>query len=265
MKYTVYLEAATDLARQAGGIIRDKFGGKFERGYKSCPSDLVTEVDRASETLIITSLRQKFPGHDIIGEESSGSAAIAPGGYAWCVDPLDGTTNFVYGIPFCSVSIGLILNGEVVAGVVYDPLRDECFSAAQGCGCFLNGKPVRVDTTRKMLNEALLVTGYPENKSYSGRLLRVDYHKVAQSCSNLRALGSAALELAYIACGRLTGSFENPLMPWDVAAGSLLVQEAGGRVTDIDGGKLSLERYLSIAASNGLIHEELLHILLPRS
>lgn len=261
MGYTVYLDAAARLARLAGAIIRDKFGGKFERSYKSCPSDLVTEVDYASESLIITGLRREFPDHDIIGEESSGSAAIAPDGYAWCIDPLDGTTNFVYGIPFCSVSIGLLFNGEVVAGVVYDPFRDECFGASRGGGCFLNDRAVRVDATRKMLSQALLVTGYPENKSYSERLLRIDYHKVAQSCSNLRALGSAALELAYVACGRLTGLWENPLMPWDVAAGSLLVQEAGGRVTDIDGKKLSLERHLSIAASNGLIHEELLQIL----
>ncbi|NLI14142.1 inositol monophosphatase family protein [Pelotomaculum propionicicum] len=262
MEYAVYLETAAVLARQAGKIIKDKFGGQFEKGYKSCPSDLVTEVDRASEALIINILRQKFPGHGIIGEESSGNAAIAQGGYAWCIDPLDGTTNFVYGIPFCSVSIGLIHNGEAVAGVVYDPLRDECFSAALGCGSFLNGGPIRVDATRKKLSEALLVTGYPENKSYSGLLRRVDYHKMAHSCSNLRALGSAALELAYIACGRLTGFWENPLMPWDVAAGSVLVREAGGKVTDIEGGKLRLERYLSITASNGLIHEELLQALL---
>lgn len=262
MKYAVYLEAAADLAKQAGEIIRDRFGGKFERGYKSCPSDLVTEVDRASESLITTGLRQKFPGHFIIGEESNGAAGMVPEGFAWFIDPLDGTTNFVYSIPFCSVSIGLVYNGETVAGVVYDPFRNECFSAAKGSGSYLNGKPIRVDSTRKMLNEALLVTGYPENKSFSGRLLRINYHKVAESCSNLRALGSAALELAYVACGRLTGLWENPLMPWDVAAGSLLVQEAGGRVTDIDGKKLSLERYLSIAASNGLIHEELLKVLL---
>lgn len=262
MKYDIHIETAAALAIKAGVIIRDKFGGDFARGYKSCPSDLVTEVDRRSESLIAEGLIEKFPGHTIIGEENSGDVKNIPEGYAWYVDPLDGTTNFVYGIPFCSVSIGLARDGKMVAGVVYDPFRDECFSAAAGCGTRLNGRPVRVDPARKMLREALLVTGYPENKSFSERLSRINYQKVAESCGNLRALGSAALELAYISCGRLTGFWENTLMPWDVAAGSLLVEEAGGKVTDINGNALTLESYLSITATNGLIHEELLKTLL---
>lgn len=262
MKYDVYIDTAATLAKKAGEIIRDKFGGDFEKGYKSCSSDLVTEVDRRSESLITRGLSEKFPGHTIIGEENNGAVTRIPDGYAWYVDPLDGTTNFVYGIPFCSVSIGLACNGKTVAGVVYDPFRDECFCAAAGGGTVLNGRPVRVDPARNMLREALLVTGYPENKKFSGRLTRINYQKVAESCANLRALGSAALELAYISCGRLTGFWENTLMPWDVAAGSLLVEEAGGKVTDINGKALTLESYLSIAATNGLIHEELLKTLL---
>ncbi|MFX4261898.1 inositol monophosphatase family protein [Pelotomaculum propionicicum] len=261
MQNNIYVETAAALAKKAGAIIRDKFGGNFERGYKSCPSDLVTEVDRMSESLITGGLSEKFPGHIIIGEENSGYVKDIPEGFAWYVDPLDGTTNFVYGIPFCSVSIGLARGGKMVAGVVYDPFRDECFSAATGCGTSLNGRPVRVDHTRKLLREALLVTGYPENKKFSERLYRINYQKVAKSCGNLRALGSAALELAYISCGRLTGFWENTLMPWDVAAGSLLVEEAGGKVTDIDGNALTLESYLSITASNSLVHEELLRTL----
>lgn len=262
MKYNIYIDTAATLAKKAGGIIRDKFGGDFERGYKSCPSDLVTEVDRRSESLITGGLSEKFPGHTIIGEENSGNAEILPESYTWYVDPLDGTTNFVYGIPFCSVSIGLACDGKMVAGVVYDPFRDECFCAAAGCGTSLNGRTVKVDQSRKTLREALLVTGYPENKKFSKRLHRINYQRVAESCGNLRALGSAALELAYISCGRLTGFWENTLMPWDVAAGSLLVEEAGGKVTDINGEALTLESYLSITASNGLIHEELLKTLL---
>lgn len=262
MKHTVYLEAAAALARQAGEIIRDNFGGTFERGYKSGPSDLVTEVDRRSEALISEGLLGKFPDHTVIGEETAGAVKTIPEGYTWYVDPLDGTTNFVYGIPFCSVSIGLACNGNMVAGVVYDPFHNECFTAAAGCGTFLNNRPVKVDSSRKTLGEALLVTGYPENKKFNERLRNVDYPKIARSCSNLRALGSAALELAYISCGRLTGFWEHTLMPWDVAAGSLLVTEAGGRVTDIRGKKLTLASYLSITATNGWIHEELLKILL---
>lgn len=261
MAHTFYLEAAAALARQAGEVIRDNFGGNFVKGYKSCPSDLVTEVDRRSEALITRGLLEKFPGHTVIGEETAGTVGTVPEGYAWYVDPLDGTTNFVYGIPFCSVSIGLARNGKMIAGVVYDPFRDECFRASEGCGTFLNSRPARVDSSRRMLREALLVTGYPENKKFNERLLNINYPKIAGSCANLRALGSAALELAYISCGRLTGFWEHTLMPWDVAAGSLLVAEAGGRVTTINGEKLTLENYLSIAATNGFIHEELLKLL----
>jgi len=262
MESTVYLETAAALSRQAGEIIRDNFGGNFKKGCKSCPSDLVTEVDRRSEALITKGLLEKFPGHTVIGEETAVAMGAMPDGYTWYVDPLDGTTNFVYGIPFCSVSIGLACKGKMLAGVVYDPFRDECFTAAAGCGTFLNNKPVRIDSSRKTLKEALLVTGYPENKKFNERLCNVNYPKITGSCANLRALGSAALELAYISCGRLTGFWENTLMPWDVAAGSLLVAEAGGKATDISGKKLVLESYLSIAATNGLIHEELLKILL---
>ena len=261
METSVYLDAAVALARQAGEIIHDSFGGNFEKGYKSCSTDLVTEVDRKAEDLITAGLRLRFPGHSIVGEENEDASEASPDGFTWYVDPLDGTTNFVYGIPFCCVSIGLAFKGKVVAGVVYDPLRRECFSAAEGSGTLLNGRPVRVDQSRKTLQEGLLVTGYPSNKVFNKRLERVNYHRVLESCANLRALGAAALELAYIACGRLTGFWENTLRPWDVAAGSLLVEEAGGRVSDIDGNTLSLEGYPSIVASNGLIHQELLKAL----
>jgi myo-inositol-1(or 4)-monophosphatase len=261
MEHSIYLEAAAALARQAGEIIRARFGGEFEKEYKSCPSDMVTEVDRKCEEIIIAGLQKVFPDHVIVGEESTDEARAYPDGFTWYVDPLDGTTNFVYGIPFCCVSIGLAFGGEIVAGVVYDPFRGECFSAAKGSGAFLNGRLVCVDPIRKKLKEGLLVTGYPSNKTFNKRLLRIDYHRVLESCTNLRALGAAALELAYIACGRLTGFWENVLRPWDVAAGSLLVEEAGGRVTDINGQKLNLEGYPSIVASNGLIHDELLEVL----
>lgn len=261
MQYSQYLAAAAELARQAGELIRSGFGGDFEKGYKSCPSDLVTEVDRKAEDLITAGLHLRYPAHSVIGEENEGAAAASRDGFTWYVDPLDGTTNFVYGIPFCCVSIGLAHSGRMVAGVVFDPLRDECFTASAGGGAFLNGRAVRVDLSRKRLMEGLIVTGYPSNKEFNSRLLRINYHRIIEGCANLRALGAAALELAYVACGRLTGFWENTLRPWDVAAGSLLVEEAGGRVTDIDGCRLSLEGYPSIVASNGLIHDELLKTL----
>lgn len=263
MGNTVYLETAAKLAQQAGEIIRKRFGGNFEKGYKTGPSDLVTEVDRQAEDLITTGLRAKFPSHIIIGEENDSiQGEQEPGDdYTWYVDPLDGTTNFVYGVPFCCVSIGLSVRGRLTVGVVYDPLHHELFTAEVDKGTLLNGRPVQVDKTRKCLSDALLVTGYPSDKNYGKRLREINYQKIAASCNNLRALGSAALELAYISCGRLTGFWENTLMPWDVAAGSLLVAEAGGRVTDLADNALELRRHLSIAASNNLIHEEFLRIL----
>lgn len=263
MKHSVYTETAVALAKQGGEIIRTRFGGSFTSGYKSCPSDLVTEVDRKVEDLIVKGLRANFPEHAVLSEENGYPEEVAREGYIWHVDPLDGTTNFVYGIPFCSVSIALAYDGQVITGVVYDPFRRECFSSTRGGRTLMNGKPIRVDSARKTLGESLLVTGYPSNKAYSKRLLRVNYHYLLEQCANLRALGSAALELAYVACGRLTGFWEEPLMPWDVAAGSLLVEEAGGRVTDIDGNNFHLNRNLSIAATNGLVHNELIAALRP--
>ena len=255
------LETATRLAEKAGEVIRNRFGGSFEKGYKSSPADLVTEVDRQCEEIITGGLMQAYPDHVVIGEEFGGNIEATKSGCTWYVDPLDGTTNFVYGIPFFCVSIGLAVAGEMRAGVVYDPLRRECFQSLKGTGAFLNGRLVRVDSPRTSLKEALLVTGYPSDPRFNERLTRINYHRVVESCANLRALGAAALELAYVACGRLTGLWENSLRPWDVAAGSLLVTEAGGRVTDIDGGALSLAGYPSIVASNGHIHEELLGVL----
>lgn len=261
MDYREPMETAIRLAEKAGEIIRDKFGSPFEKGYKSCPADLVTEVDRHCEEIITGGLLQAYPNHVVIGEEYGGSVEAPESGCTWYVDPLDGTTNFVYGIPFFCVSIGLAVAGEMKAGVVYDPLRRECFQALSGSGVFLNGRPVRVDSNRKSLKEGLLVTGYPSDSRFNERLSRINYHRVVESCANLRALGAAALELAYVAGGRLTGFWENTLRPWDVAAGSLLVTEAGGCVTDIDGGALSLAGYPSIVASNGYIHGELLGVL----
>lgn len=263
MESVKYLETATDLAERAGAVIRDRFGGHFEKGYKSCPSDLVTEVDRECEEIISMGLKLAYPDHAVVGEESCGGTAAPGEGCTWFVDPLDGTTNFVYGIPFFCVSIGLFMYGKMAAGVVYDPLRRECFHASRGNGAFLNGRPVRVDSTRRRLSYSLLVTGYPSDKKYNERLFRINYHRVLESCANLRALGAAALELAYVACGRLTGFWENTLRPWDVAAGSLLVEEAGGVVTGISGAELELSGYPSIVASNGHIHQELLTVLSP--
>ncbi|MCL6593207.1 MAG: inositol monophosphatase [Alicyclobacillus sp.] len=264
------LAVALQAAIAAGDYFRSRRDSIHDVRAKTAPSDLVTDVDPVCEEMIRRHIQSHYPDDTVLGEEttapgsaasSAATAAVWDAPQLWIVDPLDGTTNFVQGLPLSVVSVAYACSGRLQAGVVYDPLRDECFTALKGGGAFLNGSPARVDTTRKNLKEALLVTGYPSDRRFNERLHRINYHRVVESCANLRALGAAALELAYVACGRLTGFWENTLRPWDIAAGSLLVAEAGGRVTDIDGGPVSLSGYPSIAASNGHIHRELLMVL----
>lgn len=262
LNYQEELSLAVKAASEAGRLIRDKIYRHQVTETKSCLSDLVTEVDREAEGCIVKLLKQHFPDHAIIGEEQQGNSVGAPGGtLTWYVDPLDGTTNFVFGIPFCAVSIALADQGMPVLGVVHDPLRDETFTAVQGGGAYLNGAPIVVDTTIATLERSLLVTGYPGNIANRPRMHQVNYKQVLDCCNNLRALGSAALELAYVAGGRLTGFWEVALRPWDVAAGMVLVQEASGSVSDLAGQPLPLAETVDIAATNGLIHQELLTCL----
>lgn len=260
--YNQELELAVRAAHEAGRLIRDWFCRHRETHTKSCLSDLVTEVDRQCELAITAVLREHFPTHAVVGEEQQADQAGEPGGeMTWYVDPLDGTTNFVFGVPLCTVSIALTRSGKPVLGVVYEPFRDETFTAVDGGGAFLNGAAISVDRKISTLERSLLVTGYPGNTAMRPRMHMVDYRRVIDACGNLRALGSAALELAYVACGRLTGSWEMSLRPWDVAAGMVLVKEAGGRVSDLAGNPLFLGEYVDIATSNGLIHEALISTL----
>ncbi len=253
---------AVRAAHEAGRLIRDRICRHRETYTKSCMSDLVTEVDRQCELAITTMIQEAFPAHAIVGEEQQADRTGEPGGeMTWYVDPLDGTTNFVFGMPLCTVSIALTRLGKPVLGVVHEPFRDETFTAVEGGGAFLNGAAISVDRKISTLERSLLVTGYPSNTAMRPRMHMVDYRRVIDSCGNLRALGSAALELAYVACGRLTGSWEMSLRPWDVAAGIVLVEEAGGRVSDLAGKPLSLGEYMDIATSNGLIHDALISTL----
>ncbi len=260
--YQKELAIAIRAAREAGRLIRDKIYRHQITETKSCLSDLVTEVDRQAEACIVKLIKQHFPGHAVVGEEQEGNCAGEPGGaMTWYVDPLDGTTNFVFGVPFCAVSIALADHGIPVLGVVHDPLREETFTAVQDGGAQLNGSPIRADNTIATLDRSLLVTGYPGNIAKRPRMHLINYKQVIDRCNNLRALGSAALELAYVAGGRLTGFWEVSLRPWDVAAGMVLVKEAGGAVSDPAGQPLQLTEYVDITASNGLIHQELLECL----
>jgi myo-inositol-1(or 4)-monophosphatase len=247
--YTLEVEP---IARQAGALLMTYFRRRIGYEYKG-DVDLVTEADRASEKLITEKLRERWPEFGVLGEEGTRSDLEAE--YRWLVDPLDGTTNFAHGYPVFCVSIALVRGNEALAGFLYDPTRDEFFSAERGRGTKLNGEAVRVSRT-KALSESLLGTGFPSHKRHKNPNIHF-YHQLTLRSHGLRRAGSAALDLANVAVGRYDGFWEFNLNPWDTAAGILLVQEAGGMVTRFDGSpfRLSSEEVL---ASNGLIHEELM-------
>lgn len=248
------LETAVDIAREAGTLLAHY----YERGIGfdlKGDFDLVTEADRASEHLVVERLQTHFPQHNILGEE--GGLREKNSEYCWYVDPLDGTTNFAHGFPMFNVTMALERSGELVAGVIYDPLRQEMFAAEAGGGAFLNGRRIRTSKAPNMEN-ALLATGFPSRKRHTNVNVHF-FHQVAMTTHGVRRGGSAALDLAYVACGRLDGFWEFGLNPWDMAAGLILVREAGGRYSDMRGGpgKIHGEH---IAVTNGPIHDELLEL-----
>jgi myo-inositol-1(or 4)-monophosphatase len=203
--------------------------------------------------LIVESLRRAFPNHGIVGEE--GSRSQSAGGYLWYVDPLDGTTNFAHGFPVFCVSLGLVRNNEVIAGVVFDPTRNELFAAERGSGATLNG--VRIHVSRiATLGESLLGTGFPSKKRHLNPNIHF-YHQLTLKSHGLRRPGAAALDLSCVASGRYDGYWEFNLNPWDTSAGVLLVEEAGGKVTYMDGSKFNVAESREVLATNGLIHHEL--------
>ena len=269
----LYIPKAAEIAREAGALLREYYARGVETEYKG-DVDIVTAADRAAEKLIRTRLSEAFPEHGVYGEE--GTRERMDGEFRWYVDPLDGTTNFAHGFPQFCVSLGLEQraglergaglahetasmkageDGTLVAGVIYDPLRDELFTAERGHGMRLNGKPARVSRNAE-LAEALLGTGFPSRKRHANPNIHF-YHEFTLRSHGVRRAGSAALDLAYVACGRMDAFWEFNLNPWDTAAGILLVEEAGGRVTDFAGGQFQLKSD-EILASNGLIHEELI-------
>jgi myo-inositol-1(or 4)-monophosphatase len=232
----------------------------FARGvkteYKGAGTvDVVTDADRASEKLIVESLRASFPNYGIVGEE--GSRSQTSGEFLWYVDPLDGTTNFAHGFPIFCVSLGLARNAEVIAGVIFDPTRNELFAAERGKGATLNGRPVHVSRIAT-LGESLLSTGFPSKKRHENPNIYF-YHQLTLKSHGIRRPGSAALDLACVASGRYDAFWEFNLNAWDTAAGALLVEEAGGKITYIDGSKFDVAESREVLATNGLIHQELIH------
>ncbi len=249
-----YLNTAVEIAREAGELLVQLFKRPREIAYKR-PSDLVTDADRRSEALIIERLRSHFPKHSIVAEEGGGEKTASD--YCWYVDPLDGTTNFAHGFPVFCVTLGLTYRGELVAGVVFDPIHDELYTAEQGAGAYLNHKRIHVSKAG-MLSESLVATGFPPFASNHD--LNIEYYyRFTRLCHGVRRAGSAALDLCSVAVGRFEGFWELKLNPWDKAAGALLVVEAGGRVTDIAGKPFQLLGD-DIFASNGLVHDAMLKV-----
>ncbi|WP_027092491.1 inositol monophosphatase family protein [Cohnella thermotolerans] len=263
-----FTAVAVNCASKAGEWIKSKIGNFAEPDLKQSMHDLVTEVDKGSERLIRNLIGTHFPHHSFLGEEGvePGPEAsvkalqeVSEAEYLWIVDPVDGTTNYVHGFPFYSVSIALAHKGQVIVGVVYDPSRDELFVAERGKGAYVHGKRMHVSNERT-LRQSLVATGFPAD--YQAALpenLR-QIQALAPQVRNLRIAGSAALHMAYVAAGRLSGFWEIGLNAWDLAAGSLLVEEAGGKVTDQSGAPYQLG-VRNVTASNGFVHGELLEAL----
>jgi myo-inositol-1(or 4)-monophosphatase len=248
---------ATDAARAAGRLLRSELKGARRIAYKGTPTNLVTEMDARAETLILEQLRQAFPDDAILTEETGSHPGRS--GRRWIVDPLDGTTNYAHGVPIFAVSIALEVDRHVAVGVVYDPSLDELFVAERGGGAWLGDARLSV-SERPVLDEGLLATGFPYNIRETRDTNLPEYAAFSVRARGVRRLGSAVLYLAWLAAGRLDGYWELRVGPWDVAAGSLLVEEAGGRVTDLRGGPLDLAAP-SIVASNGRLHEAMLGVL----
>lgn len=251
-----YAHVAAEIAREAGAILRDRFGQPHVVRFKGT-IDMVTEADQASERLIAGRLRECFPSHELLAEEGSRGAS-ADSRYRWLVDPLDGTTNFAHGLPTFAVSIALEEAGTPVVGVVYDPMRDELFVARRGAGATRNDAPVRVSATDQLLG-SLLVTGFSYDLAHRARQAEI-WRDFLTQVQAIRQTGSAALNLCYIAAGRLDGYWERGIAPWDVAAGAVMVSEAGGMVTNLSGGPFRADDR-QILASNGSLHPDLLAVI----
>lgn len=248
-----FLEKAVDIAREAGALVANYHERHVPFELKG-EFDLVTEADRASEKLIVERLRSHFPSHAIVAEEGGGHESSSE--YRWFVDPLDGTTNFAHGFPMFCVSMVLERAGELIAGVVYDPIHQELFTAERGAGAFLNNHRIHVSAAARV-TDSLASTGFPSRKRHHNINIHF-YYQLAMASHGVRRTGSAALDLAFVASGRLDFFWEFGLKPWDMAAGALLVEEAGGRVSEMAGGPLSVTTCDNILADNGLLHDEIL-------
>ena len=247
-----FVPVASEIAREAGALLMGYFRQRVKVEYKG-EVDLVTVADRQSEALILERIRARWPNHDVIGEE--GARVESGSDYRWYVDPLDGTTNFAHAFPVFCVSLALEHKGQRIAGVIYDPTRDELFVAEQGSGAFLNGEKIHASKISN-LAECLVATGFPSHKRHQNPNIFF-YHQITLRTHGVRRAGSAALDLCCVAAGRFDAFWEFNLNPWDTAAGALIVEEAGGRVSDFKAGPFRIDSRETLA-SNGLVHQALL-------
>ncbi|MBM4331889.1 MAG: inositol monophosphatase [Deltaproteobacteria bacterium] len=243
-------------AKEAGLLLKNKLGQRRKVAYKGAVN-LVTEMDLLAEKVIVSTINRRYPDHNILAEEQTTKQKNSP--FRWIIDPLDGTTNYAHGFPVFCVSIALEKSGEIILGVVYDPTRGELFLAEKGKGARLNGKKIQVSSVPK-LSLSLLATGFPYDLRESPVNNFDHFHNFALRVHAVRRAGSAALDLCYVAAGRFDGFWEMKLGTWDMAAGSLIVREAGGKITDFSGKNLGLNGQ-HVLASNGKIHREMLNIL----
>lgn len=248
---------AIETARRAGALLHAEAGKRRQITFKGSPTNLVTEMDHRAEALILEAIRAECPGDAILSEERG--TLGGPSSRRWIIDPLDGTTNYAHGVPVFGVSLALEVDGLSRLGVVYDPNLDECFVAERGKGAWVNGERLTVSETAT-LNESLVATGLPYNIRETPHNNLAEFAAFSLRCQGVRRMGSAVLYFCYVAAGRLDGYWELQVGPWDAAAGALIVEEAGGRVTNLEGGPLNPERP-AVVASNGRIHGEMLRIL----
>jgi myo-inositol-1(or 4)-monophosphatase len=252
-----FLGAAWEAADAAGTLIRESWQQPKEIGYKGA-IDLVTSVDRESERRIVDILQRNFPDHSILAEEETNLVG-AKRNYRWIIDPLDGTTNFAHGYPQFCISIALEYDGKIVLGLVYDPMRRECFRAVKGQGATLNGGAIQTSDIKE-LDKALLATGFPYDRREKADFYLTFFKEFMTRSQGIRRAGSAALDLCYVACGRLDGFWEFKLRPWDTAAAGLIVEEAGGKLTDFSGHSFSIWENETLA-SNATIHDEMVGVM----
>jgi myo-inositol-1(or 4)-monophosphatase len=251
-----FLDTAVVAAREAGAFLTSRFRHRLTIEKKG-EINIVTDVDRKSEELVRRIIKERFPDHAFKAEEGTETQNNSP--YLWLVDPLDGTTNYAHGFPVFCVSVALLKDGELLAGCIYNPNLDECFTAERGSGACLNGQMIKVSQVQS-LDSAFLATGFPYDIRETDETNLKEFAAFSVSSLAVRRAGSAALDLAYTACGRFDGYWEFKLSPWDIAVGILLVEEAGGKVTSWTGGKYELSRG-EILASNGLIHDQMIDVL----